>query len=287
MAFEPRKMKIRKALITAGNPNQRSLPLQVLIDQQGESKPAIQFVLEEASGAGIEEFVVVVCPGDEDQYAVAAGRFRERVAFVPQSGHRGYGNAILHGKPHFNDEEGFLHLVGDHLYLSLEGDSCAKQLVAVAKQERASVSAVQATHERELPFFGAVGGRLVPGTRKLFQVESVVEKPSPTEAETKLLVPGQRVGHYLCFFGMHVLTPEIFAILEELSTKTDNDAPLSLSSALDLLATRQRYLALEVSGRRFDIGGDYGVLLAQLALTLSGRDREMILGQLVELLAKS
>jgi UTP--glucose-1-phosphate uridylyltransferase len=149
------------------------------------------------------------------------------------------------------------------------------------------VSAVQSTQERELPFFGAVGGRLVPGTRKLFQVESVIEKPSPTEAETRLLVPGQRVGHYLCFFGMHVLTPEVFQILEELSANVDESNSLALSPALDALAARQRYLALEVSGRRFDIGGDYGVLLAQLALTLSGRDREMILGHLVELLAKS
>ena len=47
-------MPIRKALITAANPRQRTLPLQTLIDQQGESKSALQIVLEEAAGAGIE-----------------------------------------------------------------------------------------------------------------------------------------------------------------------------------------------------------------------------------------
>jgi hypothetical protein len=66
-------MPIRKALITAANPRQRTLPLQTLMDQNGEPKSALQIVLEEAAGAGIEEFCVVVCPGDETAYAEACG----------------------------------------------------------------------------------------------------------------------------------------------------------------------------------------------------------------------
>jgi UTP--glucose-1-phosphate uridylyltransferase len=66
-------MPIRKALITAANPRQRTLPLQTLMDQNGEPKSALQIVLEEAAGAGIEEFCVVVCPGDETAYAKAGG----------------------------------------------------------------------------------------------------------------------------------------------------------------------------------------------------------------------
>lgn len=64
-------MPIRKALITAANPRQRTLPLQALMDQNGEPKSALQIVIEEAAGAGIEEFCVVVCPGDETAYAEA------------------------------------------------------------------------------------------------------------------------------------------------------------------------------------------------------------------------
>ena len=64
-------MPIRKALITAANPRQRTLPLQTLMDQNGDPKSALQIVLEEAAGAGIEEFCVVVCPGDETAYAAA------------------------------------------------------------------------------------------------------------------------------------------------------------------------------------------------------------------------
>ena len=61
-----------------------------------------------------------------------------------------------------------------------------------------------------------MGGRLVPGRQRLYQVEQVIEKPTPTEAEQKLIVPGLRAGNYLCFFGMHVLTPSVMEILTEL-----------------------------------------------------------------------
>ena len=72
---------------------------------------------------------------------------------------------------------------------------------------------MQATRESLLPYFGAVGGRRLPGGQDLYRVETVIEKPTPTEAEQHLVVPGLRAGHYLCFFGMHVLTPAVMEIL--------------------------------------------------------------------------
>lgn len=280
-------MKIRKALITAANPAQRTLPLQVLVDRGGAAKPALQIILEEADGAGVEEFVVVVCPGDAAAYGEAAGPYVGRVRFVEQRLPRGYGNAVRQAAELLEGEDAFLHLVGDHLYVSRDGESCARQLVEVAVAERAAVSAVQATRESLLPYFGTVGGRLVAGGKRLYQVEAVVEKPSPTEAERRLLVPGLRAGHYLCFFGMHVLTPGIFPLLEDAARAAEDERGLLLSSALNALAARERYLALEVSGHRYDIGAPYGVLLAQFALSLAGRDRDLVLRQLLELLAQA
>ncbi len=276
-------MKIRKVLVTAANPRQRTLPLQTLIDPRGEPKSALQVVLEEAAGAGIEEFGVVVCPGDEAAYAEACGALRDRVRFIPQAAARGYGHAVLCGRGFIGDEP-FLHLVGDHLPVSRTATSCARQLIDVAVAEGTTVSAVQPTRESQLTAFGAVGGRLVGGERPLYQVESVLEKPTPTVAEQQLLVPGLRAGFYLCFFGMHVLGPEIFSLLDELG-RAEPDRPLGLSPALHQLAARRRHLALSVAGRRFDIGAPYGLLFAQLALSLSGRDRDRVLTQLVELLA--
>src|SRR5687768_231843 len=276
-------MRIRKVLVTAANPRQRTLPLQTLIDRSGESRSALQVVLEEAAGAGIEEFGVVVCPGDEHAYAEACGDLRSRVRFIVQDAPRGYGHAVLCGRQFVGDES-FLHLVGDHLHVSQTAASCARQLIEVAVAENAPVSAVQSTRESQLTSFGAIGGRLVGGARPLYHVEAVLEKPTPTVAEQQLIVPGLRAGFYLCFFGMHVLGPEIFDLLGD-HLRAAPDAPLGLSPALHVLASRRRYLAFNVAGRRFDIGAPYGLLIAQLALSLSGRDRDRVLTQLVELLA--
>ena len=276
-------MKIRKVLVTAANPRQRTLPLQTLIDQAGESKSALQIILEEAAGAGVEEFGVVVCPGDEPAYGEACGALRSRVRFIVQESPRGYGHAVLGGRQFVGDES-FLHLVGDHLHVSHSATSCARQLLEVATAENAPVSAVQPTRESQLTSFGAVGGRLVGGARPLYQVEAVLEKPTPTVAEQQLIVPGLRAGFYLCFFGMHVLGPEIFSLLEEEQRAAPNRS-LGLTPALHALAAKRRYLAFNVAGRRFDIGAPYGLLFAQLGLSLTGRDRDRVLTQLVELLA--
>ena len=123
------------------------------------------------------------------------------------------------------------------------------------------------------------------GGEGLYQIERVVEKPSPTLAEQVLVVPGLRAGWYLCFFGLHVLTPAVFEILAEHGAGLEAGARLALSPALAALAARERYLAYEVQGRRYDLGAPYGMLTAQLALALAGRDREEVLAQLVELLA--
>jgi UTP--glucose-1-phosphate uridylyltransferase len=112
-----------------------------------------------------------------------------------------------------------------------------------------------------------------------------LEKPTPTQAEQDLVVAGLRSGYYLCFFGMHVLTPAVMETLGRLLTDTNADPPVQLAAALATLAQQERYLALEVNGTRYNIGVKYGLLIAQLALSLTGKDREHILTELVELLA--
>jgi UTP--glucose-1-phosphate uridylyltransferase len=139
-----------------------------------------------------------------------------------------------------------------------------------------------------LPFYGTVGGRLLPNRQKLYEVQNVIEKPTPTEAEQKLIVPGLRMGHYLCYFGMHVLTPTVIDLLatEVENSKSAGKRNIQLTTALQQLIRRERYLALEVEGRRFDIAAKYGLLNAQLAFALTGKDREEVLTQLIELLAR-
>jgi UTP--glucose-1-phosphate uridylyltransferase len=279
------RMKITKALITAAAPNQRTLPLQTLVDRTGVPRTALAIIVEEALAAGIEKIGVIVQPGDQAAFAAAAGGHASRLEFLEQREARGFGHAVWCGRE-FVGNEPFLLLVGDHVYVSSIEAGCARQLVAVASREECSVSAVQATHESKLPYFGAVGGRRVPGQAGLYEVAEVLEKPTPTEAEQRLIVPGLRAGRYLCFFGMHVLTPGVIGLLDAGLAATPEGKGLHLSTALAQLVRRERYLAFEVAGSRYDIGGKYGLLTGQLALALSGNDREEVLGTLVDLLAQ-
>jgi UTP--glucose-1-phosphate uridylyltransferase len=277
-------VEIKKAVITAAGRDQLTLPLQTLVDRDGVPKSALCIVVEEVLSAGIEEIGVVVHPGDQQAYRTAACAHTGRLSFLEQPAPLGYGHAVACARE-FTGAQPFLLLVGDHLYVSRETKTCAQQLVEVARAEACTVSAVQATHERMLPYYGTVGGHLEgrhPGT---YRVETVVEKPTPTEAEQHLVVPGLRTGHYLCFFGMHVLTPTVMESLAQMVERAGPQARVHLSAALALAAGRERYLACELRGRRYDIGAKYGLLIAQLALALEGRDRDEVLSGLVELLA--
>ncbi len=277
-------MKITKAVITAAGRKQRTLPLQTLIDRDGAEKSVLGIIVEETLRAGVEEICVVVRPGDEESYAAVAGDHAGRLQFVPQVEPLGYGHAIFCAK-NFVGDDPFLHLVGDHLYVSRHPKGCAQQLVEVAEAENCAVSAVQATRENMLPYYGAVGGRRAPGRADLYRVETVIEKPTPTTAEQQLIVSGLRAGHYLCFFGMHVLTPAIIDILGRQIEAAGPQGGVTLSQALAELAKREQYLALEKQDWRYDVGVKYGLLTAQLALALSGQDRDDVLARLLELLA--
>ncbi len=276
-------MKVHKAIITAAGKNQHTLPLQSLVAPDGISKSALAILLDEVTQAGIDEIAVVICPGDEAAFAEAAGIHARQVTFIEQTEALGYGHAV-HCAADFTGDDPFLLMVCDHLYLSRVEKSCTAQLLETAARENCSVSAVQATHESKLPLYGTIGGRRIAGSDLLYQVETVIEKPTPTEAEQKLVIPGLRAGNYLCYFGIHVLTPEVMKTLGA-QLAAGNRADLSL--ALCDIARREQYIAHELEGRRHDIGMRYGLLSAQLALGLAGKDRDEVLTHIVEVLAQS
>ena len=277
-------MEIKQALITAAGQSQRRLPLQTLVDRDGLTKTALQILIEEVVQAGIESIVVVVAPGDISSFTQAAGPLASRLSFVEQETPLGYGHAVWSARKALARNP-FLLLVGDHLYVSGAAQRCAQQLAAVVQSENCAISAVQATHESKLPLYGTVGGRLVAGRRGLYDISEIIEKPTPTEAEQRLIVPGLRAGHYLCFFGMHVLTSTVLELLEEDVRKAQDRGGVHLTPALARLAARERYLAVELQGRRYDMGLKYGLLTAQLALALHGKDRDEVLSGMVEMLA--
>jgi UTP--glucose-1-phosphate uridylyltransferase len=276
-------MKITKAIITAAGAGQRHLPLQTLIDRDGLQKSVLNVIIQEAVSAGIEDTCLVIHPDDEPAFRSVAGDYAGRLTFVYQSEPRGYGHALWCARE-FAGGDPFLHLIGDHLYVSRRGEGCARLVVKTAEAQSCAVSAVQATRESLLHNFGAVSGRRVQGRNDLYAIDDVVEKPTPTEAEQRLLVPGLRSGYYLCFFGIHVLTPLVMELLDRECAREPGARCATISTALQSIARKEKYLALEMTDYRYNLGTKYGLLNAQLALGLSGKDHETVTTMLMELL---
>lgn len=275
--------KIRKALITAAGPQQRRLPLQSLTDRTGATKPALAIILSELVEAGIEKVGLVLAPGDRPAYEALLEPFSKQITYLEQAQPLGYGHAVLCGRE-FVGGDSFLLQVCDHLYVSRSEKSCTAQLLELGEAENCALSAVQATHESLLRFYGTVTGTLISGRSGLYQIENVIEKPTPTLAEQQCVVPGLRSAHYLCFFGMHLLTPSVFTLLDE-DLAAAAGARIGLSPALARLARKEKYLAAEIAGRRADLEAPFGLLRAQIALGLNGAERDEVLALLAGELA--
>jgi UTP--glucose-1-phosphate uridylyltransferase len=272
-------MQIKKALITSAGADQRKLSMQTLVDREGNHKTVLEILVNEVREAGIEEIGVVIHPGDTDVYSELVSGDKQ-IHFIEQDKQLGYGYAVLCGAG-FIGNEYFLHLVGDHLHVNRTEMHCARHLTEIAKKYECSVSAVTPTRESLIPNYGTIGGKRIPQTNDLYSIEKVIEKPTPTIAEQKLIIPGLRAGHYLCFFGMHVLSSKIMSLLELDLEKAEGNK-IGLSNSLNLLATKEQYLALEKNDWRFDMGTRYGLLKAQLALALSGNDRDQVMSELLD-----
>jgi len=272
-------MQIKKALITAAGTDQRKLAMQTLVDRDGNRKTVLEILVEEARQAGIEEIGIVIHPGDLEVYSEMVA-WDQQIRFIEQDKQLGYGYAVICGAS-FIGNEYFLHLVGDHLYVNRTNVPCARHLTEIAKVNNCSVSAVTPTRENLIPNYGTIGGKRIHPTNDLYLIDKVIEKPTPTIAEQKLIVPGLRAGHYLCFFGMHVLSPTVFAILKK-NLENAGGSKIGLSDALNELAHKEQYIALEKNDWRFDMGTRYGLLKAQLALALTGNDRDQVMAELLE-----
>lgn len=312
-------MRITKAVITAAGRGARQYPaadtvqkaMLPMVDRDGLTKPVLQIIAEEAFESGIEELCVVCAPGDETYYRRAFRAYAEtlpaafkgvawaaeqakriselegRLRFAEQARPDGYGHAVWCAR-RFVGEAPFLLLLSDHLYISRESRRCARQLLDLAADLECSVSAVQATREHLIHQYGTVSGKRMAERPDVFTIEEIIEKPNPTLAELRLQAPGLRAGHYLCFFGMHVLTGSVFELLEKMVRDDRREAgQIQLTPALNELAHRETYLALETKGTRHNLGVKFGCLEAQIALSLAGVDRDRVLGALLEAVVRA
>lgn len=307
-------MQITRAVITAAGRGARQYPasdtvqkaMLPIVDRDGLTKPVLQIIAEEAIDSGIEEICVVSAPGDEAYYrhqfrsyaANLRSAFRgvawaeeqarrlvdleARLRFAVQPEPEGYGHAVWCARE-FVGREPFLLLLGDHLYISRGPRRCARQLLDLAADQECAVSAVQATREHLIHHYGTIQGKRLPDRPDVYVIDEVVEKPTLTLAELRLQVPGLRAGHYLCFFGMHVLTATVIDLLDDLVKRDVREhGQIQLSTALNALARRETYLALETQGARYNLGVTFGTVEAQIAFALAGAERERMLTLLME-----
>ena len=310
--------KVRKAVITAAGRGTRMYPATTtiqkemlpLMDLDGVCKPSIQIIIEEALNSGIDEVCLVVNPHNRSQIehhfsplaqdelrqfkgkdwallqAARIAQIAARLTFVVQDTPQGYGHAVWCARDFVGDEP-FLLMLGDHIYTTPHQRRCARQLLDCFEEYGKSVSSVQQTPEELLHLFGTVCGDRITEQPAVYSVDAIFEKPTPEYAGAHLRQRGLLHGMYLCFFGMHVLTPAVFGCLQyaiDHDLRENNEFQFT-SAQERLRQSGAGYLALEIVGDRHDIGIPFGYAQTQASLSLNSVYREQILASLVRDLA--
>ncbi len=276
---------VRKAVFPAAGLGTRFLPatkaqpkeMLPLVD-----KPIIQYGVEEAVAAGIDNIILVTGRGKnaiEDHFDVsveleafleARGKSDQldevrkisnmiNFAYVRQREPLGLGHAVLVARELVGDEP-FAVILGDDV---IDADPPAiAQLIDVFHRVNGPVLAVERVPREDISSYGVIKIKSDPSARLgqgVFQVADLVEKPSREEAPSDLAI-----------IGRYVLTPDIFPALA--ATKSDRTGEIQLTNGLrELLKTRPIY-ACEIKGVRHDTGNKLGFLKAVVYFALRRPD---------------
>ena len=273
-------MKIRKAVIPAAGLGTRFLPATKAIPKEMipiVDVPMIQHIVEEAVRAGVEDVILITARNKEaienhfdfnyeledtlDKKAKAdlaelsrsIGKMCNLIS-IRQKIPMGLGHAVLCAAPAVGNEP-FAVLLGDDL---IDSDvPCTRQLCDIYERENASVVGVMEVPESEVSKYGIVGGKMV--NPRLMHVDRLVEKPAPKDAPSRLAIPGR-----------YVLSPTIFQCLRE--TKPGKGGEIQLTDGLQILARREKLMAYQFDGIRYDTGDRLGFIDATLAFALKRPD---------------
>ena len=233
------------------------------------NKPLVQYGVEEALAAGLDEICFVTGRGKRaihDHFDISyelehqiAGSDKEshlvgirdiiqrgRFASTRQLEMKGLGHAILTGELLIGNQP-FGVVLADDLCFNNEGPGVMEQLVAIYQRTGSTVVAIQEVAEADVGKFGIVAGEEVePG---LYRVTDMVEKPPPGQAPSNLAI-----------IGRYVLSPFIFEVLRH--TPPGKNGEIQLTDALLMLARTSKVLAYKFQGRRFDCGSVGGFVEA-------------------------
>lgn len=304
---EDRQLKtIKKAVIPIAGYGTRLFPatkavpkaLFPIIAQDGIAKPIIQLIIEEALTAGVEEVCLVAQPQqvepiadyfsgtvadairEKAELAAQADRLAEigeRLHFAIQAEPEGFGHAIYCAKD-FAAGEPVMVLLGDHLYISESDVSCAKQLADIYTQVGQSVTSLDLCHESELSLNGIVHGSPSAESSRLFTLAQISEKPTVEFAREHLRVDDVPDQQYLCNFGIDLLNPLLFDILDyNYRHQIVTHGEIQLRDAMSEMIKREGMSGYRVAGRRYDTGNPQDLLKTVNAFGLQGPYRSVLI----------
>ena len=272
-------MKVRKAIIPAAGlgtrllPNTKSIPKEMLplVD-----KPVIQYIVEEAVAAGVEEILIITNRGknpiedyfdyapDLEERLIHDGKSDEAatvravadmadVFFLRQKETKGLGHAVWRAKS-FVGNEPFAVLYGDDVIIGGERPAC-RELCEVYEEYGLGVAGIKPVPMADISKYCSLAVEPVEGKERVFHLTDMVEKPSLTEILSNYSI-----------LGRVVLPPEIFPILEK--TRPGAGGEIQLTDAMKVLAKTRGMMGVEYTGTRYDMGNKFGILQAIVEVAL-------------------
>lgn len=284
-------MKVRKAVIPAAGFGTRMLPASKSVPKEMlpiYDKPTLHHIVKEVVDSGITDILIIISKDKgsiEDYFDVnfeleyelnkkSSEISREihelskmaNIYTIRQKKKNGLGDAIKYAESFVGDEPFAILLGDDIIYNTSDELPCIKQMADIYEKEETPVLGVQEVSWDDVDKYGIVNG--VKTSDRITEVESLVEKPSRSEATTNLAI-----------LGRYIVTPDIFPILRE--TKPGKNNEIQLTDALNNLAEKRKMIAYDFIGKRYDVGNKLGFVKATVDFALHD---EKIKDELLEFL---
>jgi len=270
--------RVRKAVFPAGGLGTRFLPATKVVPKEMLAlvdKPIIQYGVEEALASGIEHIIFVTGRGKgamEDHFdfsfeldATLERRGKKellgvsrsvatmaRISYVRQKEPLGLGHAVLCAKDLVGDEPFAVILPDDVIDAE---PPCLKQMIDVFDEKGGSILATMTIDGPGISAYGVLAGSQDAANPRIYNCTGMVEKPKFEEAPSTQAI-----------IGRYVLTPRVFALLEETKPGAGNE--IQLTDGIKALLQEEKVYGYTFEGKRFDAGDKFGMLQATVEFAL-------------------
>ena len=291
--------KIKKAIIPAAGLGTRFLPATIAQPKEMlivVDKPVIQYVVEEAAAAGIEEILIVIGRNKrsiEDHFdppleleetlrkknKTAQLAEIQKIAklahlhFIRQNKQLGLADAIYYGR-YFVGDEPFAVLLGDTIITSDNKESCLFEMSEIfATTGQAVVGGEYLKRIEDVERYGIIDfdktALKTAGGIEYFQVNDLVEKPSIKSAPSRLAVSAR-----------YIFTPDIFKYIEQ--TKPGKGGEIQITDSMRLLVKNEGLLTYQMNGRRYDIGNKIDYIKTNIEFALENDETKSEIREFVK-----